>query len=844
MKFQIVTPSFNQAPHVVQTVESVLSQARDGLAVDYHFLDGGSGDGTLAAVAPYRDRFGSFRSSRDEGQAAAIREGLASGEGDVVAWLNSDDYYASDAFRLVADAFQARPEVGIVYGDCLLVDQASRSIGLSTHADLDFEDLFRTPYTLNQEAVFLRREVYEAVGGVDPSYWGAMDADLWLRAFHVSKGLYLPETLGCHRIVDGQKSGHAERYLDEMRRSRRAMAARLGSGEPAWPYDEGARSRLVGRLEDRWRPALEWAAAGLPAPIPEEVRPLWQRYARRGLLALRGTTAFHWIGPETLFVADWEELGDALGLDLSRGGVEASCRSLVVKRDGALLGDFDIGKDARIVVPRAPDRRYSTLELSATASFIPALHGFGPSYISLSARCVPLHCTESVGSVTTLPAPGAARPLPQVSATSPRPRRGRPLRIALFNSLAQGSGNEKLTLKTAEALLARGHDVRLYVREPMPERDRPHYLHRIPYLPLEKRLEASFRYRTGLNDLLFPTTLALRFQPWLAAADVWHFHNLHAHFVSLPLLAVNSWTKAVVLSPLDEFLSTGYCPYTLGCERYVEGCGQCPQLETPYPGISRDRTRLLRRIKRRSIGFSRFHFLLHTRYLESHYRAALPGARIRRFAYGVNVHAYRPVERGSALRALGLPDDGRFVVGAVHSHVKDPRKGILGTIEGLRALAARTTTRLRVLVVGHGSSAARSLADEHLDVHSVGFVRKEGDLSLVLGCCDALVYPTHAENLSFTCLEALSCGVPVVSYDSGGQREAVRHGENGLLVPAGDTEALLSALQQLVEQPSLRERLARGARETAVKEFDLDRYVDALTSYYAELAGRTMPEAS
>jgi glycosyltransferase involved in cell wall biosynthesis len=823
MKFDVVTPSFNQGPHVVETVESVLSQAGEGIEVAYHFLDGGSSDGTLDAVARYRDRFRSFRSSPDGGQSAAIHEGLAKGDGDVVAWINSDDYYQPGAFRLVAAAFDAHPEVGIVYGDCWLVDEASRPVGLSTHAALEFEDLFRTPHLLNQESVFLRRSAYESAGGVDPSYWGAMDADLWLRAFHVARGHYLAETLGCHRVVDGQKSRHAERYLAEMRRSREAMGARLGIAAPTWPYDEGARERIVARMEERWRPLLEWIGAGLREPLPEKALPLWRRYSRGGLLPVRGTTAFHWIGPETLFVVDWETAGE----------------SLRVKRDGELVGDFDITTDAVLEVPRPRGRRYSAVEVLASSSFVPAQHGFGPSYLSLSARCLLAGGTASVGSIPILPPLDALRPLP---ARPPRPsptrRQGRPLRIALFNSLALGSGNERLTMKTAAALLARGHDVRVYVREAMPERERPHYVRRIPYLPLEKRAEASFRYRTGLNDLLFPTTLSLRLIPWLASADVWHFHNLHAHFVSLPLLAAVSWTKRILVSPLDEFLTTGYCPYTLGCERYAVGCGQCPQLGTPYPGISRDRTRFLRRVKRGAARLSRFHFLLHTRYLEEHYRAALPGARIRRLAYGVNVHAYRPITKGVALRALGIPDDGRFVVGAIHSHVADPRKGIFGALQGLQALAARRPGRLRLLVVGHGSEAARALASEDLDLRTVGFVRNEGDMATVLSCCDALVYPTRAENLAFTCLEALACGVPVVSYDSGGQGEAVRDGVNGLLVPP-DTAALLSAVERLVDDPGLQQRLARGARETMVREFDLDRYVDELVACYEELAGVT-----
>jgi glycosyltransferase involved in cell wall biosynthesis len=411
-----------------------------------------------------------------------------------------------------------------------------------------------------------------------------------------------------------------------------------------------------------------------------------------------------------------------------------------------------------------------------------------------------------MGRITRLHRIGAdlaacrVRPGPGATAVKSKPARSRPLRLALFGARATGSTGERLVRRTAEALLARGHDARLYVRDAMPEEERPHYLRLLPDLPLLRRAEASFRYRTGLDDLFHPGTALLRFLPWLSSADVWHFHDLHGHYVSLPALAAASWTKPVLISPRDELLTTG-------------------------------------RMKRASLRASRFRYLVHTRNLEVHHRAALPHASIRRLTHGVDVHAYRPVPRGDALRAVGLPDDGRLVAGAIPADVTDPRNGVSEALAALRSLASRHPGRLRLLLAGEGGQTLASPGDEDLDVRYVGVVKRDSDMAMLLGCCDVLVRPTRAEGPAFACLEALACGVPVVGYDCGGQREVVGDGVGGLLV-APEPGALAAAIERLMGDPALRLRLAAGARETAVRDFDLDRYVDELVGCYEELARR------
>ncbi len=206
MRFDIVTPSFNQAKYLGETMESVLAQEGPGVEVFYYVLDGGSTDGSVDIIRSYAPRLAYFRSAKDDGQSAAIAEGLAMGGGEIVAWINSDDAYPPGAFRKVSDFFAAHPDVDVLYGDCLMTDAQSVPVGLGTHIPVTWEDLYETPYLINQESTFVRRSLYDRVGGVDPSYWGAMDYDLWLRLLREGRAVYVPEVLGIHRMVQGQKS--------------------------------------------------------------------------------------------------------------------------------------------------------------------------------------------------------------------------------------------------------------------------------------------------------------------------------------------------------------------------------------------------------------------------------------------------------------------------------------------------------------------------------------------------------------------------------------------------------------------------------------------------------------
>lgn len=417
-------------------------------------------------------------------------------------------------------------------------------------------------------------------------------------------------------------------------------------------------------------------------------------------------------------------------------------------------------------------------------------------------------------------------------------RPGGKLRIAFFNANEIGSGAEDLIHGTIENLIRRGCEVRLYVRRLKRSRGqvKRNYVRRIPYFPMELWMERFIRTLSGRNDSVFPSTAFLSRDPWLRSADIWHFHNLHGHFVSIPLLAVESQKRRIVLSPVDQFLSTGYCPFTLSCKRHFEACGDCPQISLPYPGISRDTTRALLLMKKRSINQSKFNLLIHTDYLRKYYASTFVGALpINRIYYGVNTRIFCPLNRKECATKMGATPPPRFVVGLFHSFFQEKRKGLLPFLKELDKLAEMRPGKFEALVVGRGSEEARKWATPALNVRALPFLQSENELANALNACDVLLYPTLAENLSLTCLKSMACGIPVISTDVGGQREAIEDGANGFLCEPDRADQIIKRILQLADDGDMLRRLSHEARRTAIERFDIETYTVNLIAYYESL---------
>jgi glycosyltransferase involved in cell wall biosynthesis len=165
-KLSIITPSFNQAPYLEQTLRSVLSQ-RDQIH-EYFVYDGGSTDGSVDILKKYAPQIDYWVSEKDKGQPDAIARGFARASGDYLAWLNSDDLYLPGALTKIRTALEAHPEWDVVTGNHTRIDQASRLISCHRVTAESRAAALRGVFHASQPTVFFRRALYEKVGGINP----------------------------------------------------------------------------------------------------------------------------------------------------------------------------------------------------------------------------------------------------------------------------------------------------------------------------------------------------------------------------------------------------------------------------------------------------------------------------------------------------------------------------------------------------------------------------------------------------------------------------------------------------------------------------------------------------
>lgn len=208
----IVIPSFNQVSYLETTLLSVLGQ--DYPRVETIVMDGGSTDGSADVIRSYEKRLAYWVSEKDAGQADAINKGMARARGEIVAWLNSDDYYLPGAVRAALRAFERNPDALLVYGDMLAVDERGQTINALRYRQLTLEDLLSFQI-IGQPAVFMRRAAFERAGGLDRSYHFLLDHHLWIRIAAQGRILHVPQTWAAARY-------HAEA-------KNRARASEFGS---------------------------------------------------------------------------------------------------------------------------------------------------------------------------------------------------------------------------------------------------------------------------------------------------------------------------------------------------------------------------------------------------------------------------------------------------------------------------------------------------------------------------------------------------------------------------------------------------------------------------------------
>lgn len=319
---------------------------------------------------------------------------------------------------------------------------------------------------------------------------------------------------------------------------------------------------------------------------------------------------------------------------------------------------------------------------------------------------------------------------------------------------------------------------------------------------------------------------------------------VNLHWIGNGFLSPESMVR--IRAPLvwtlrDLWTATGGCHYTAGCERFLSGCGRCPQLGST---TLHDPSWQLYRRKARAWQHWRPALVALSRWVAQEVERAplLAGCEVSVIPNALDTATFSPYSRAQARAEAQLPAERKLLLFVALNPLGDPRKGFEHLRRACEQLARRADApSLEVLVVGPTYTA--SPPQLALRTRYLGEQRDDQYLARLYAAADLTVMPSLEEAFGKVALESLSCGTPVAAYGGTGVDDIVVPGEHGELAALGDPAALAHAVATLLDHPDPA-RLAAQARRHVLSHFTYERQAQAYRQLYERVWENWMTSAA
>lgn len=207
----VITPVYNGKPYIESCIINVIEQACPD--AEHIIVDGGSTDGTVDIIKHYADRYKHIRwvSEKDKGQSDAMNKGIRMADGDILGFLNVDDYYEPGALNGAFNLMKAFPEPTLLVGNCTMWGDDGRFLGINKPAYLELVQLLTGdesifPFPINPSAYFYHKSLHDRIGMYDTNEHYTLDLDFILRAAMHLKPVYIDKDFGNFRYIKGTKT--------------------------------------------------------------------------------------------------------------------------------------------------------------------------------------------------------------------------------------------------------------------------------------------------------------------------------------------------------------------------------------------------------------------------------------------------------------------------------------------------------------------------------------------------------------------------------------------------------------------------------------------------------------
>ncbi len=404
------------------------------------------------------------------------------------------------------------------------------------------------------------------------------------------------------------------------------------------------------------------------------------------------------------------------------------------------------------------------------------------------------------------------------------------MKVVQVNGGDKGGGATNASYRLHHEYLRRGEDSYICAAKTSEPEER---IAELPKHSLMERISRRYWARQGLNYVEIRSSYRLQEHEYFRGKPILHFHNIHGgyfNYEALPKLTAN---EPAVWTLHDMWSFTGHCVYSLDCNRWKSGCGKCPY-PGEYPAIKYDATDRELRLKQKVYQNSNLLITSPSQWLADLARTSiLKHFDVRTVPNGIDLKVFKPLEKAEIRRELGI-QDGRVVLLWGTHQLTDLRKGGDVIVELAKSLPAEFRKRITLLAFGSGTEELAKQLPE-LDVRPFGFVKTDQQMATVLNAADLLLFPSRADNLPFTIMEALGCGLPTIAFNVGGVPEMVRQELTGLLVSPFDVSEFVHKVIQLSNLPDTLRKMSAACRTVAENEYGIELMADRYLSIYDEI---------
>lgn len=396
------------------------------------------------------------------------------------------------------------------------------------------------------------------------------------------------------------------------------------------------------------------------------------------------------------------------------------------------------------------------------------------------------------------------------------------MKILQIGTIDNVGGAASVSWSIKKGLEKNGHKMPMFVLE---KKSNDNDVFMIP-----RKLHRYFHYILSNDIDLFNTNWILNTKEF-KEADIIHIHNLHGWYFNLKTLKKMSKIKHVVWTLHDMWAITPHCAHSYDCE-LKDGFYQCPSMSS-YPRIFWHNEKYLCWRKKNIYKNSNFHIVVPSLWLKDKVeQSVLKDKEINLIYNGIDENVFKILDQSSARKDLNLPLNKKIILFQSDGGKSNGFKGWEFTESVIEAF--RNDNILFICLGGEESGIDKI----HNNLLYVTRTSNKNILAKYFSSADIFLYPSLADNCPLVILEAMACGTPIVTFETGGIPELVKHLENGYIAKYKDSEDLIKGVNYILNlDGNTLLNMRNKSRIKVIEKFSIDKMVDEYEELYKKIVG-------